>query len=133
MKLCLIGYGNVGYGFIEVLRRHRPWLEERFGFAPKVVAIHDIRRGTILNPDGLDLKVIADAWRNNQNLSELGRSTDELSALAVIKDSGADVVLELTPTDLRTGEPAAGHIRFALSSGKHVVTTNKGPVALFGK
>ncbi|MGB5304467.1 MAG: homoserine dehydrogenase, partial [Gemmatimonadota bacterium] len=33
-------------------------------------------------------------------------------------------------TDLETGEPATGHIRAALEAGKHVVTTNKGPVAL---
>lgn len=51
----------------------------------------------------------------------------------MIEESGADVVVELTPTDLRTGEPAAGHIRFALAAKKHVVTTNKGPVALYGK
>lgn len=133
MKLCLIGYGNVGYGFVRVLLRHGPWLRERFGFAPKIVAVHDIRRGTVLAPEGLDLEALAAAWVENRDLSELGKSGAGLDAFAVIQECGADAVLELTPTDLRTGEPAAGHIRLALTAKKHVVTTNKGPVALFGK
>lgn len=45
-------------------------------------------------------------------------------------ESGADVVVELSYTDLETGEPAASHVRAALEAGKHVVTTNKGPIAL---
>lgn len=133
MKLCMIGYGNVGYGFVRVLLRHGAWLKERFGFAPKIVAVHDMRRGTVLSPDGLDLQALARAWEENRDLSELGKSKAGLNAFSVIRDSEADVVLELTPTDLRTGEPAAGHIRFSLTDKKHVVTTNKGPVALFGK
>ncbi|MGQ9700267.1 MAG: homoserine dehydrogenase [Candidatus Bipolaricaulaceae bacterium] len=133
MKLCLIGYGKVGYGFVEVLGRRAGWLEERFGFVPKIVAVHDIRRGTVLSPLGLDLAALSQAWRENRDLSELGESSAGLDAFSVIRDSEADAVLELTPTDLRTGEPGASHIRAALAAKKHVITTNKGPVALFGK
>ncbi|MEN3010749.1 MAG: homoserine dehydrogenase [Candidatus Bipolaricaulaceae bacterium] len=133
MRLCLIGYGRVGYGFVRVLHRHGGWLAQRFGFAPRIVAVHDLRRGTVLAPEGLDLERLAAAWQEDRDLGELGERGAGLDAFAVIRESGADVVVELTPTDLRTGEPAAGYIRFALASGKHVVTTNKGPVALFGK
>lgn len=42
-----------------------------------------------------------------------------------ITASKADVVVELSHTDLVTGEPALGHIRQALEHGRHVVTTNK--------
>ena len=40
------------------------------------------------------------------------------------------MVVELSYTDLKTGEPALTHLRHALGKHKHVVTTNKGPVAL---
>ena len=43
----------------------------------------------------------------------------------------ADVMCEASYTDIKTGEPATGHVRAALERGMHVVTTNKGPVALF--
>jgi len=36
----------------------------------------------------------------------------------------------VTPTNIKDGEPALSHIKTAFKSGKHVVTTNKGPLAL---
>jgi len=51
-------------------------------------------------------------------------------AVALARECDADVIVELSFTNLQTGEPATSHIRAALSAGKHVVTTNKGPVAL---
>ena len=38
--------------------------------------------------------------------------------------------VEVSFTDLDTGEPALSHFKAALESGKHVVTTNKGPILL---
>ena len=46
------------------------------------------------------------------------------------RQAEADVLLEATYTDIKTGEPATGHIKAALERGLHVVTTNKGPLAL---
>jgi homoserine dehydrogenase len=39
--------------------------------------------------------------------------------------------VEASYTDIETGEPAYGYFKAALESGKHLVTTNKGPTALF--
>jgi homoserine dehydrogenase len=41
----------------------------------------------------------------------------------------ADVLVEITPLDPRSGRPAIDHVRQALGRGMHVVTANKGPVA----
>jgi homoserine dehydrogenase len=41
----------------------------------------------------------------------------------------ADVLVEITPLDPRTGEPATSHVRQALTRGLDVITANKGPVA----
>ncbi|WP_232481650.1 homoserine dehydrogenase [Arthrobacter sp. YN] len=49
-----------------------------------------------------------------------------------MKNSPADIVVEATFTSPVDGEPAVSHVRWAIESGKHVVTTNKGPVALQG-
>jgi homoserine dehydrogenase len=45
----------------------------------------------------------------------------------VIRESDGDVLVETTPTDIKTGEPALSHIRLALSRQMHVVSANKGP------
>jgi len=51
-------------------------------------------------------------------------------SLKTIRESNADTVCELAFTDLKTGEPAISHCLAAFESGKHLVTSNKGPAAL---
>jgi homoserine dehydrogenase len=41
----------------------------------------------------------------------------------------ADVLVEITPLEPLSGQPATSHVRQALARGLHVVTANKGPVA----
>ena len=48
----------------------------------------------------------------------------------MIEQADADVLVELSPTDLTTGEPATSHMRAALGRGMHAITANKGPIAL---
>jgi len=48
----------------------------------------------------------------------------------VVKESDYDILVEVTPTDAKTGQPGISYITEALKRGKHVVTSNKGPVAL---
>jgi homoserine dehydrogenase len=50
--------------------------------------------------------------------------------LEVLKQSKADLLVELSPTDLRTGEPGLSNITWALEHGLDVVTANKGPLVL---
>ena len=59
-----------------------------------------------------------------------GKSFPGREVIDVINESDADIVCEFTWVDLKTGEPAYSHIKTALENGKHVITTNKGPVAL---
>jgi homoserine dehydrogenase len=47
-----------------------------------------------------------------------------------IRNIKADVLVELTPTNLKDGEPGLGTIRIALTRGLHVVSANKGPLVL---
>lgn len=46
-----------------------------------------------------------------------------------VRDWPADVLVEITPLNVQTGQPALTVIRDALSSGLDVVTANKGPIA----
>ena len=56
--------------------------------------------------------------------------TPGVTASDIISSDAYDVLVEVSPTNAETAEPALGYIRQALSSGKHVVTSNKGPIAL---
>jgi len=48
----------------------------------------------------------------------------------VVEKAEYDILVEVTPTDVETAEPALSHIKGALRRRKHVVTSNKGPIAL---
>ena len=47
----------------------------------------------------------------------------------MIDDADYDVLIEITPIEIMSGQPAIDHIRHALMRGKHVITANKGPIA----
>ncbi len=47
-----------------------------------------------------------------------------------IRESNADTVVEITFTDVKTGQPAIDHCKAAFESKKNVVMSNKGPVSL---
>src|SRR5262249_10325670 len=49
--------------------------------------------------------------------------------LHFIRETPADVLLELTPLNPQSGQPAIDYICAALEAGRHVVTANKGPIA----
>jgi homoserine dehydrogenase len=48
----------------------------------------------------------------------------------VLRKAEYDALVEVTPTNAVTGEPGLGYIRQAIRRKKHVVTSNKGPIAL---
>lgn len=132
MKLVLIGFGNVGQGFVEILRDKGAELQARYDFAPQIVGVATRSRGTLLHPDGLDPAALLEAIA----AGHLSRYPDapglqrDLDSLALIRASGADVLLEAGPTNLQTAQPALEYCYAALDAGMHLVLANKGPVAV---
>jgi homoserine dehydrogenase len=136
VKIALIGCGTVGRGLLEILEKKRNQLKSAFGFEPKVVAIADMLKGSILVPDGIAidrlLALLDDGGRIDQYYGE-GNTAELLNPLDLIEQCDAQIIAELTYTDIKTGEPATGYIKKALRSGKNIVTSNKGPAALHYK
>jgi homoserine dehydrogenase len=133
VKIALIGCGTVGRGLLEILDRKRSQLKDAFDFEPKIVAISDLNKGSILDPDGIVIKklfaLLDEGKRIDQYYGE-GNTAELINPLDMIEQCDAEIIAELTYTDIQTGEPATGYIKKALRSGKHVVTSNKGPAAL---
>lgn len=118
IKLAMIGYGNVGRAFTKMLERRRDFLKEQYETEIAVTAIYTRSLGAILNDNGIDTSA-----------ENLPAGNHEFSAVDVIEKTEYDVMVELTPVNIMTGQPATDHIRMALQRGKHVITANKGPVA----
>jgi len=130
IKIALIGFGTVGQGFVEILADKIDYLLQKYNQHLELVAITDIKFGTIIESHGIDLKRLLQHVKNQGDWTEYPAPVYSLNSIQTILKSSADIVVEATPTNLKDGQPALDHIQTALQSGKHVVTCNKGPIAL---
>ncbi|MGB8820013.1 MAG: homoserine dehydrogenase [Methanoregula sp.] len=116
MKAALIGLGSVGRGVTEMIAKKNPGIT--------ITGIADSKSGYICN-EGIDIMEVLETKRTNGICGDRA-----IAAMDVIKKADFDVLIEVTPTNALTGEPALGYIRAALARKKHIVTSNKGPIAL---
>ena len=129
MRIILVGFGVVGKGVTTILARRYAEKVKDYGFTPKIVAIADID-GAVINPRGLSSEKLEALKQIRPISSDPEFGHPEMSALDVIGSVEAEVVVEVTPVNIKNAEPALSHITKAFKTGKHVVTTNKGPLAL---
>jgi homoserine dehydrogenase len=132
LRIALVGFGNVGRRFAELLRPAFARALREAGAEPRVTGIATANHGAAIDPKGLP---IGRALR----LVRAGRPLGALHVGAQIEDNRdfvrrvpADVLVEISTLDPRRGEPALSYVRAALGRGLHVVTANKGPVAVAG-
>jgi len=129
-RIGLIGFGNVGQGFVRVLARKEVMLREKYGFNFKIVGIADPVKGSVFDPNGLDPRKLIELVDRYGNIKAYEGGRKDIDSLTLCRSGDVDIIVEVTPTNVKTGEPGLTHIREALSNGKHVVTSNKGPIAL---
>jgi homoserine dehydrogenase len=127
-KLAFIGFGTVGQGLTEILLEKKEKLSKKYDFEFTIVAISDLVKGSVYDKNGLDMKIVLDLLKKDKKIDEYPNGIRGLDAIETIKKSNADTIVEVTYTDVKTGEPAITHIKTALQCGKNVVSTNKGPV-----
>ena len=125
MRVFICGFGTVGQGFAEVLARRMDFLEERYGCPILVTGAMDSKT-YVLDRNGLDpLDLVA----TKQRTGRVGE--DEYSDSTKVLDQAAyDILVEVSPTDIKTGGAGLRNITHALENRKDVITVNKGPLAL---
>ncbi len=131
--LALIGFGGVNRALAELIVQRGDDLARELGFTLRVVAITDLRAGSLVDTDGIDLVPLLATEPDALGFADRAGGSADPRNEWVIRHVPADIVAEATYTNPTDGEPALSHVRWALESGKHVCTTNKGPVALAGQ
>ncbi|MCB1043053.1 MAG: homoserine dehydrogenase [Acidobacteria bacterium] len=112
LRLALIGFGNVGQGFMRVLSKTQ--------VRCVVAAIATKRNGCRLFRDHQPPSQLAD-W--------LQEPHETLTLEELVAHPHIDVVIETLPTDLDNPSNVMDIQTAALRAGKHVITANKGPAA----
>jgi homoserine dehydrogenase len=119
MKIALIGLGSVGRGVAEMIAKKDLGLT--------ITGLADSKSGA-MDPNGLDISALLTQKKKNGHCGD-----QNISTIDIIKKADYDALVEVTPTNALSGEPAIGYIKTALARKKHVVTSNKGPIALANK
>lgn len=127
-KLALLGFGNVGQAFAELLKKKEAELSSRYQVTFSISGIATRRHGAAVDPQGINLAQAISLIERGQPLDELSTQSRPENSLDFIRLSEADVLFENTPVDYERGQPAIDHLKLALQLGMHAITANKGPV-----
>jgi len=126
-KIALIGFGTVAQGLCEILLNKKKELKNKYKYEFDIVAVSDVKFGTVYDQKGLDIKKLFSDIKTNGKFT---KHLEKWDAVQMIKKSNANVICELAFTNLKDGKPAIQHCKAAFKNKKHVVTSNKGPAAL---
>jgi homoserine dehydrogenase len=129
LRLTIIGFGIVGQSFAKLILDRASELYSVYGVNPRIVACVDTK-GVAISPGGLDLRRLLDIKKTKGTVGGYDPEGYKIREGSIAEQIDCEVMLELTPTNLQNGEPGTSNIVAAMRSGKHVITVNKGPLAL---
>ncbi len=130
IRFTCIGLGNIGRNLLDILVHRQQAIARDYGLAFVLVGAAD-SSGAAVDPQGLDLARVRDLKAAHQGVATYpaaGRLG--LTALEMVRTVEADLLVDASPTNLKTGEPGLSCTRMALEWGQHVVAANKGALVL---
>ncbi|MDR2623523.1 MAG: homoserine dehydrogenase [Methanobrevibacter sp.] len=133
MKICLIGFGAVGQGVAKAISLKKENIRNKFNIDLKIVGVSD-SSGSAINQDGLDEELLIDTKSKTNKVSNYPKYGEgNIQGIELLNVVDYDCLVEATPTNIKTGEPAKSLTLKAITDKKDVVTSNKGHLALFFK
>ncbi|GAB6169061.1 homoserine dehydrogenase [Clostridium carnis] len=129
MDVAIIGFGGVGQAFISLLCKKRDYLKNKNIELNIKYIIH--KSGGLYNKYGIDIEDLEKFLKEGNLLSEYcGYIKKDININNIIKNKDVDILIEVTTTNIKDGEPGLTHIKLALENSINVVTGNKGPIIL---
>jgi len=129
VNIILVGFGKVGNAFLQVAHEKTEFCQRHYRLDLKFHSICEIG-GALFSSDPLDIgQILAESnslsllrespfWKSGRTLQE------------VLSSIEPGVLVECTPSNIKSGEPGLSHLRQALERGWHVATANKGPLVV---
>ena len=129
MRIILCGFGVVGQSLVKLFGSRSEDLYAKYGLKPRVVGVFD-SKGSVVDPSGLDFEKLVEAKKKFGTVKNYSNAKNDLSGLDIIKNVEAEVLIETTASNYKDAEPGMTHIISAMKKGMHVISVNKGPLAL---
>jgi len=129
LRIILCGFGVVGQSLAKLLDSRSEDLYARFGLKPRIVGVTD-RKGSAQESSGLDFTRLIEVKKKFGSVKKYGNGKNKQTGLDLINNLDADVLVETTTSNYKDAEPGMSHITSAMKQGLHVISVNKGPLAL---
>ena len=129
MRIILCGFGVVGQSLVKLFDSRSDNLYANYGLKPRVVGVFD-SKGSAVDSSGLDFNKLVDVKKRFGTIRNYSDTKNNLSGIEILKNIDADVLIETTASNYKDAEPGMTHITTAMKKGMHVISVNKGPLAL---
>jgi Homoserine dehydrogenase len=129
MRIILCGFGVVAQSFSELLESRTHDLYSKFGLKPRIIGVFD-SKGCAYDETGLDLKKLNKIKKQSGTVRNYDKSIKQIPGKEIIENFDADVLIETTASNYKDAEPGMSHIISAMKKKMHVISVNKGPLAL---
>ena len=129
MRIILCGFGVVGQSFAKLLESRSEDLYARYGLKPRIVGVFDSNSSAI-DASGLNISRLIDIKKKYDSFIKYSDTKNNTTGIDMINDLEAEVLIEATQSNYKDAEPGMSHIVNAMKRGMHVISVNKGPLAL---
>jgi homoserine dehydrogenase len=129
LKIAMFGFGNAGKAFAKLLISKQEEIRTSLDFDIKIAAIVTLTRGNLVDAHGIDLQKAIKDIELEGHFNKSSMAYSEYNSEEILQNADYDVLMEITPLNILSGEPAIHNITTAFNRKKHVITANKGPIA----
>ena len=129
MRIILCGFGVVGQSLVKLFDSRSEDLYAKYGLKPRVVGVFD-SKGSAVDKSGLNFNKLIEVKKKSGTVKNYANTQNTMSGIDMLKNLEADVLIETTASNYKDAEPGMTHITTAMKKGMHVISVNKGPLAL---
>ena len=129
MRIVLCGFGVVGQSLVKLFDSRSEDLYAKYGLKPRIVGVFD-SKGSAVSSSGLELRKLVEVKKKFGTVKNYAETKNSWSGIEMLKNVEADVLIETTASNYKDAEPGMSHIITAMKKGMHVISVNKGPLAL---
>ena len=129
MRIILCGFGVVGQSLVKLFDSRAEDLYAKYGLKPRVVGVFD-SKGSAVDQSGLKFSKLVEVKKKFGTVKNYSDKDNTMSGLDLLNNLESDVLIETTASNYKDAEPGMTHITTAMKKGMHVISVNKGPLAL---
>ncbi|MBP2625208.1 MAG: homoserine dehydrogenase [Nitrosopumilaceae archaeon] len=128
MRIILCGFGVVGQSLLQLLESRNKELYKKYSIKPKIIAISD-SHGYAIDKNGINFAKAITIKKKFGTITKYNNNK-YTNVTHLIDDIEADILIETTPSNYNDAEPGMTNIITAMKKKMHIISVNKGPLAL---